>query len=144
MRKMLVIDTCKHYISHYFQIFHPIMMHRKTCELYWSAAFQLLIIDETADDNIGNIIIMVMRLIMKMKKLNMIIFIVRKMCITKMATSGTDIVHHWCYWWRCYRWWSVLMIGLSLCIYFYIAIFEVDIDIFVDIDIIYICNIWRQ
>lgn len=70
------------------------MMHRKTCELYWSAAFQLLIIDETADDNIGNIIIMVMRLIMKMKKLNMIIFIVRKMCITKMATSGTDIVHH--------------------------------------------------
>lgn len=120
----------------YFTLFSNISPHND--------AFQLLIIDETADDNIGNIIIMVMRLIMKMKKLNMIIFIVRKMCITKMATSGTDIVHHWCYWWRCYRWWSVLMIGLSLCIYFYIAIFEVDIDIFVDIDIIYICNIWRQ
>ena len=70
------------------------MIHRKTCELYWSAAFQLLIINETTDDNIGNIIIIVMRLVMKMKELNMIIFIVRKMFITKMAASGTDIVHH--------------------------------------------------
>ena len=70
------------------------MIHRKTCELYYSAAFELLIIDETRDDNIGNIIIMVMRLIMKMKKLNMIIFMVRKMFITKMAASGTGIVHH--------------------------------------------------